>query len=208
MRKTILVMAMAIAMALSTMGAALAAPGDSITDWDTNGGAVTDGSTIVMDITDDTVSPFGASIENPAYGTAGEAGTPVEISFTFEITEGDARCDQGAPRVFVRSGDEVVFASGGQSSSTCPGDADPREGPVTVTGTVDGGDLGHVGLVFDNVANRSVAEFTRFSIDGVELLVPAPTSKDDCKNGGWESYDFKNQGQCIASIVANDNAGK
>lgn len=29
-----------------------------------------------------------------------------------------------------------------------------------------------------------------------------------CKNGGWEMYDFKNQGQCIASIVANENSGK
>jgi hypothetical protein len=29
-----------------------------------------------------------------------------------------------------------------------------------------------------------------------------------CKDGGWEMYDFKNQGQCIASIVAKDNSGK
>lgn len=24
-----------------------------------------------------------------------------------------------------------------------------------------------------------------------------PTVKDDCKNGGWEAFGFKNQGQCI-----------
>jgi hypothetical protein len=34
------------------------------------------------------------------------------------------------------------------------------------------------------------------------------TSLDICKDGGWEGYGYKNQGQCIASIVANENAGK
>jgi hypothetical protein len=40
-------------------------------------------------------------------------------------------------------------------------------------------------------------------------VLPAPptaTTKDDCKSGEWETFGFKNQGQCIASIVANDNA--
>lgn len=32
--------------------------------------------------------------------------------------------------------------------------------------------------------------------------------KDDCKNGGFAGLDFRNQGQYIASIVANENAGK
>lgn len=31
-----------------------------------------------------------------------------------------------------------------------------------------------------------------------------PTSKDQCKNGGWENYGvFKNQGDCV-SFVATD----
>ncbi|WP_256841910.1 hypothetical protein [Ornithinimicrobium cryptoxanthini] len=33
------------------------------------------------------------------------------------------------------------------------------------------------------------------------------TSKDICKKGGWEGYGYKNQGQCIASVVANKNSG-
>lgn len=33
-------------------------------------------------------------------------------------------------------------------------------------------------------------------------------SPDICKDGGWESYGYANQGQCIASVVANDRAGK
>ena len=27
-----------------------------------------------------------------------------------------------------------------------------------------------------------------------------PTTKDDCKDGGWEAYGFSNQGQCIAFV--------
>jgi hypothetical protein len=32
--------------------------------------------------------------------------------------------------------------------------------------------------------------------------LPVPTSKDQCKNGGWRNYPaFKNQGQCVAFVV-------
>jgi hypothetical protein len=36
----------------------------------------------------------------------------------------------------------------------------------------------------------------------------APPSKDACKNGWWEYYGFKNQGQCVSSVVANPKSGK
>lgn len=35
-----------------------------------------------------------------------------------------------------------------------------------------------------------------------EVPACAPTTKDDCKKGGWEAYGFKNQGQCVASVVS------
>jgi len=34
--------------------------------------------------------------------------------------------------------------------------------------------------------------------------VTAPTSKDDCKNGGWQSFNdpaFKNQGDCVSYVA-------
>jgi hypothetical protein len=30
-----------------------------------------------------------------------------------------------------------------------------------------------------------------------------PTNKDQCKNGGWASFGFRNQGQCIAWVNHN-----
>ena len=38
---------------------------------------------------------------------------------------------------------------------------------------------------------------------------PAPTIKDQCKNGGWKTFTnphFKNQGQCVSYIQANEKA--
>lgn len=41
------------------------------------------------------------------------------------------------------------------------------------------------------------------------LVVDDPMDpKDACKDGGFAGLGFRNQGQCIASIVANENAGK
>ena len=30
-----------------------------------------------------------------------------------------------------------------------------------------------------------------------------PTSKDQCKSGGWEQFGFKNQGQCVAFVATH-----
>ena len=40
-------------------------------------------------------------------------------------------------------------------------------------------------------------------MDGDLVVVdaqPGPTSKDQCKNGGFTSFGFKNQGQCVAFV--------
>lgn len=48
-----------------------------------------------------------------------------------------------------------------------------------------------------------------FELD--EPLVGPPTNKNECKNGGWMTFDnptFKNQGQCVSYVQSNENAGK
>jgi hypothetical protein len=45
-------------------------------------------------------------------------------------------------------------------------------------------------------------------------LVNTPTSSDDCKNGGYKNLTdtngnaFKNQGQCVSYVQANEHSGK
>ena len=34
------------------------------------------------------------------------------------------------------------------------------------------------------------------------------SSPDICKKGGWATYGYRNQGQCVSSVVANEHAGK
>ena len=44
-------------------------------------------------------------------------------------------------------------------------------------------------------------DWTTFEVEAAE-----PT-KDDCKDGGFDDMGFRNQGQCVASFRANENAG-
>lgn len=30
----------------------------------------------------------------------------------------------------------------------------------------------------------------------------SPTSKDDCKNGGWQTFGYANQGECVSTLAA------
>jgi hypothetical protein len=37
-------------------------------------------------------------------------------------------------------------------------------------------------------------------VTDVTATPPRPASKDDCKNGGWRRFGFKNHGQCVAAV--------
>jgi hypothetical protein len=45
---------------------------------------------------------------------------------------------------------------------------------------------------------------TTYDFDPDPANPPSPTDKDQCKNGGWQTFDppFKNQGQCVSSVVS------
>ena len=48
----------------------------------------------------------------------------------------------------------------------------------------------------------SVADVIEGSISIFDAL-PLPTTKDQCKNGGWQTYGiFKNQGDCVSFVAA------
>ena len=54
----------------------------------------------------------------------------------------------------------------------------------------------------DNTFHCSVFEESFASSNGVSLIVP--TSKDQCKDGGWQNYpQFKNQGECASYVEHN-----
>jgi hypothetical protein len=39
----------------------------------------------------------------------------------------------------------------------------------------------------------------------VSPLARVPTSKEQCKHGGWKQFGFKNQGECIRFVKHGPN---
>ena len=58
----------------------------------------------------------------------------------------------------------------------------------------DGGAAGWDGLASAPTATGIDYDFS--------ITPSSPQTKDDCKDGGWTTYGFANQGQCVKSIVA------
>jgi len=105
-----------------------------------------------------------------------------------------------------------VTTRGGASASpfTCPAipaDMDTLSAGSNIrafslnVGDTSVSDVGLDGYL-DNVVVDLDSGNTVYNFDPVP---PTPTSKDDCKNGGWEAFGFKNQGQCVASIMSKSS---
>lgn len=62
---------------------------------------------------------------------------------------------------------------------------------------------------YANGMNNSgqMSGFTQSEVDGSShglVMLPLPTTKDQCKGGGWEIYGvFKNQGDCVSYVATN-----
>lgn len=77
--------------------------------------------------------------------------------------------------------------------------------PTDVIGTTVGGNRygWFVTSAFDFLAIDNAEK-----LDIVPVVGP-PTTKDECKNGGWMTFnnpEFKNQGDCVSFVTSNSNA--
>ena len=79
---------------------------------------------------------------------------------------------------------------------------------ITYTGTAAGaiynlaGTIATDGSVF-GTSDSNCQAFTMPAGSFIHSLPPvltSPSTRDDCKKGGWEGYHFKNQGQCVRFI--------
>jgi hypothetical protein len=62
-------------------------------------------------------------------------------------------------------------------------------------------DNGEFGIYFYRVLSSPLNGFDESFRSGLAAPVPLrPTSKEQCKNGGWRDFGFKNQGQCIRFV--------
>ena len=175
---------LAVALASPGVAGAQAPAGDSVTGSGTvNPGGVT----FSFD------ARSGPSGENPT----GTASIGVEPNFF-----------RGAVTCLVVSGNTARFAIGQDGQ-------DPFSGGVEFQATDNAGaglaDTLAVLIQLRGVPDCSPlpADVTAAPISTGDIAVvdvqpppPLPTSKDQCKNGGWRSFGdaFKNQGQCVAFV--------
>lgn len=70
---------------------------------------------------------------------------------------------------------------------------------VLNVGDTSANDTG-VGGYYDNVVVTTSADTTTFDFD---VDPPTPTSKNECKKGGWADFGFTNQGRCVSWVNLN-----
>ena len=133
---------------------------------------------------------------------------------TFQNLEGQTSCNEAPAGSFVAD-------AGAAQAEECPaGRYQPETGQVSCIDAPEGSFVGVTGAAeaalcpigtFSDVTGASActtcdAGFTTTGPGATfcVLEVNNPTTKDDCKKGKWEDFDFKNQGQCIRFV----NTGK
>ena len=162
------------------------------------------------------VSDFGAGNCDPVFSgspcfgppnTGLHAGDMTTLSVTVEQVTPEAN---GTITIDWPAG-ALAFVSNGDASATCT--------PTTSSVTCTYNDFAHgdksdsfTFTVGPNAPNSTVtASIAATTSDGSDsanatiTMAPAPlTNKDQCKNGGWQSFGtFKNQGDCVSAVASS-----
>ncbi|WP_052666789.1 hypothetical protein [Nitriliruptor alkaliphilus] len=127
---------------------------------------------------------------------------PIDVSTAGEQTA-ILSVDGVATPAGVTTGSNLgVYSQGeGVVSFEYAGDA-----PAYFTGFESG--LKDVG---ENLGDSQVGASERFYSMNATITPAGPATKDACKDGGWESFtlnEFRNQGECVSYLMANERAGK
>ena len=73
------------------------------------------------------------------------------------------------------------------------------------SGRVRGGSVSGTGSTSGNVntnTNMNSNTNVNSNTSGQASPTSAPTDKDQCKDGGWSQFGFKNQGECVSSVTS------
>ncbi len=97
--------------------------------------------------------------------------------------------------------------TGGAGGASSAGSGGGGGGGLYGGGGGEGGDLAPAGAGGGGGSNLVPPGGTETLAEGPSRIVitwleASPTSKDQCKKGGWRDFGFRNQGQCIRSVNA------
>ncbi|MDM0025286.1 hypothetical protein [Variovorax saccharolyticus] len=84
----------------------------------------------------------------------------------------------------------------------------PGMDPLSVSVSLQGTALGGVPTRQVTLKNFTAVFFgqpiDQFGIGEIEIVgtkvLSVPTQKEQCRNGGWKAYSFRNQGQCVSFV--------
>jgi len=164
-----------------------------------------------------------------------EPGTTVNDLGSLEatLTKVTGNCGGGAPRFSVEtaSGNIFVYVGDAPNFTNC---ADGTTGDLLASPDLRV-DTSQVGGTFYDTWTNAQALVGSEEVTGLSFVVDAgwqgnqefvlssatvnttsfnfveavaPTAKEECKNGGWMNFQtsYKNQGQCVAAVVSNENS--
>jgi len=204
MKKVIVAIAAVFTLALAGTAAAALVPG--VFDPGNTGCPVATFSNGVLHLEKNCPTPTNAAAGADITGLEGQTFT--SASFTLANT---SQCQGGSPRFDVVTTDGLFFLGCNNVAPTINGDgtatysftaADGQPSPIT--GTIQAVDI--------LIDVQGTADITNIVVNGVTEvpLVGPPTSKDQCKHGGWQTFNnpsFKNQGQCVSYVNHHDGHG-
>ena len=190
-----------------TLGLAAAQPPAAISSvstltWETLSGASSQGNSRAC--LSPTFSVSGTAT-GPYAGSFTESGTWDPLSFTFSAT---FTITAGTTTI---TGTKTFSRDTPGLSGTFDCGADPTTMHLTgvpYSATIDSpnGRLHDEGVSTLDIAITASGAATLSESFTSSLAQPVPllpTSKDQCKNGGWKSFPrFKNQGRCVSSVVS------
>jgi hypothetical protein len=212
LKKLILILTSAFALALaSTAGAALV-PG--VFDPGNTGCPTATYSNGVLHLAKNCATSTNAAAGADITGLTGQPFT--SASFTLASA---AQCQGGSPRFDIVTTTGTFFLGCNNVTPTTNAD-----GTVTYTfnaATIAAGG-GQVPFPTGTITSadvlidvQGVADVSSITVNGIsEVPVPTvvvPTTKSDCKHGGWKTFtnpSFKNQGQCVSYVAHHSKHGK
>jgi hypothetical protein len=205
MKRLLVVAAAIVSLALAGTAAAALVPG--VFDPGNTGCVVSTFSNGVLHLEKNCPTATNAAAGADITGLEGQTFT--SASFTLASA---AQCQGGSPRFDVVTTNGTFFLGCNNVTPTVNAD-----GTVTYTFTAatlaaagnqvpfPTGTITAVDILIDV---QGTADVSNITVNGVlQEPVPAtPTSKDDCKDGGWQTFtspSFKNQGDCVSFVATH-----
>ena len=203
MRKLIVLATAVAALALAATAAAALSPWTF--DPGNTGCPTSTWSNGVLHLVKNCPTPTNASAGASITGAEGQAFT--SASFTLANS---SQCQGGSPRfnvvtsstTFFLGCNNVIPTTNGDGTATYTFDAASiaaggNQVPVP-TGTITS-----VDVLIDVQGTADLSNITLNGQSEVPVTATAPTSKAQCKHGGWKTFTsphFKNQGQCVSYV--------